>query len=239
MYMKNVLKVFMINVILFFFVFTIGFMAACGAPAATEEAIEEKAEEGEESKEEEVEEAKEAKVVVEDEGQTAEEEEEEVEEEAVEAEEEEEAAENMKIESTAFGNNEMIPVNYTCDGANINPQLTIGGVPAGSESLVLIVDDPDAPGGTWVHWTVWNIGPSITEISENSVPMGAVEGVTDSGETGYRGPCPPSGTHRYFFKLYALDTTLELDSSAAVQDINEAMDGHILESVELVGLYGQ
>lgn len=238
MYMKNVLKVFMINVVLFFFVFTISFMAACDAPAATEEAIEERAEEGEESKGEEVEEAEEAEVV-EDEGQTAEEEEEEVEEEAAVAEEEEEAAENMKIESTEFGNNEMIPVNYTCDGANINPQLTISDVPAATESLVLIVDDPDAPGGTWVHWTVWNIDPSITEIPENSVPMGAVEGITDFGETGYRGPCPPSGTHRYFFKLYALENTLELDNSAAVQDINEAMDGHILESAELVGLYGQ
>jgi Raf kinase inhibitor-like YbhB/YbcL family protein len=236
--MKNVLKVFMINVVLFFFVFTISFIAACGAPAATGEAVEEKTEEGEESKEE-VEEAKEAEVVVEDEGQKAEEEEEEVEEEAAVAEEEEEAAQNMKIESTAFGNNEMIPANYTCDGADINPQLTIGGVPAGAESLVLIVDDPDAPGGTWVHWTVWNIDPSVTEIQENSVPVGAIEGVTDFGETGYRGPCPPSGTHRYFFKLYALDTALELDSSEAVQDINEAMDGHILESTELVGLYGQ
>jgi Raf kinase inhibitor-like YbhB/YbcL family protein len=229
MYMKNVLKVFMINIVLFFFVFTISFMAACGAPVVTGEAVEEKTEEGEERKEE-VEEAKEAEVVVEDEGQKAEEEEEEV---------EEEAAENMKIESVAFGNNDMIPANYTCDGADINPQLTIGGVPAGAESLVLIIDDPDAPGGTWVHWTVWNIDPSVTEIPENSVPVGAVEGVTDFGETGYRGPCPPSGTHRYFFKLYALDTTLELDSSAAVQDIDEAMDGHILESTELVGLYGQ
>ncbi|GAG65703.1 unnamed protein product, partial [marine sediment metagenome] len=106
-----------------------------------------------------------------------------------------------------------------------------------AKSLVLIVDDPDAPAKTWVHWTVWNIDPKTTEILENSIPQDAVEGVTDFGTSGYGGPCPPSGTHRYFFKLYALDTTLDLSSSATVEDIQEAMEGHILDSVELIGLY--
>lgn len=211
-------------VVLLFLIFSVSFIAACGGTATAEETVEEKTEE--------IEEDKEAEAVVEDEGQTAEAEEEE-------EEEEEEAAviENMKIESPAFGNNEMIPVDYTCDGENINPQLAISGVPSDTVSLVLIVDDPDAPGGVWVHWTVWNIDSSITEIPEDSIPVGAVEGTTNFGITGYRGPCPPSGTHRYFFKLYALDTILGLGSSATAQDINEEMDDHILESAELVGLY--
>ncbi|MQY75764.1 MAG: YbhB/YbcL family Raf kinase inhibitor-like protein [Clostridia bacterium] len=143
----------------------------------------------------------------------------------------------MKIESPSFKNNEMIPSKYTCDAENINPPITISGISQDAKSLVLIVDDPDAPAKTWVHWTVWNIDPKTTEILENSVPQDAVEGVTDFGTPGYGGPCPPSGTHRYFFKLYALDTTLDLSSSATVEDIQEAMEGHILDSVELIGLY--
>lgn len=145
--------------------------------------------------------------------------------------------EDMKIESPAFGTNESIPLKYTCDGENVNPQLNISGVPADAKSLVLIVDDPDAPGKTWVHWIVWNIDPGTDEISENSVPAEAIEGVTDFGMPGYGGPCPPSGTHRYFFKVYALDTTLGLDSSATINDLEEAMKDHILRSTELVGLY--
>lgn len=151
----------------------------------------------------------------------------------------EEAIAELRIESSAFGENEKIPAKFTCDADNINPQLEISGVPQETASLVLIVDDPDAPGGTWVHWTIWNIDPSTTGISENSVPSGAVEGVTDFGVPGYGGPCPPSGTHRYFFKLFALDTTLDLDSSATAADIETAIQGHALDSVELVGLYGE
>lgn len=147
----------------------------------------------------------------------------------------------MKITSTAFQHNGNIPPRYTCDGENINPPLTINDVPAQAKSLVLIVDDPDAPMGTWVHWTVWNIDPAITEISENSLPKGtyeaAVEGITSFGKTGYGGPCPPSGTHRYFFKLYALDILLDLPSSAKSADIEKATSGHILASAELIGLY--
>lgn len=98
------------------------------------------------------------------------------------------------------------------------------------------MDDPDAPAGTWIHWTVWNIPPTTTNIMENSKPEG-VEGVTSFGEPGYGGPCPPSGTHHYFFKLYALDTTLDLPSAAKKEDLEKAIEGHILDKTELIGLY--
>lgn len=147
----------------------------------------------------------------------------------------------MKITSAAFQHNGNMPSKYTCDGENINPPLSINDVPTAAKSLVLIVDDPDAPMGIWVHWTVWNIDPATTEIAENSVPKGidgsAVEGTTSFGERGYGGPCPPSGTHRYFFKLYALDTLLDLPSSAKAGDIEKAASGHILDKAELMGLY--
>lgn len=151
----------------------------------------------------------------------------------------------MTISSSAFTNRPakegeelIIPRKYTCDGRDINPPLQISGTPVGAKSLALIVDDPDAPRGTWVHWTVWNTSPEITSIAENSVPTGAVEGTTDFGRTGYGGPCPPSGTHRYFFKIYALDTFLNnLQSSATKADLEQAMQNHILDRAELVGLY--
>lgn len=143
----------------------------------------------------------------------------------------------MKIQSPAFEQNQPIPAKYTCDGENISPPLVISEVPEGTESLVLICDDPDAPAGTWVHWTLWNIPPHTKEIPENSAPAGASEGTTSFGNTGYGGPCPPSGTHRYFFKLYALDKTLDLPPAASPEQLQEAMEGHILESAELVGLY--
>ena len=143
----------------------------------------------------------------------------------------------MKIESPAFKNSELIPSKYTCDGEDINPPLVISDVPENAKSLVLIVDDPDAPGGTWVHWTIWNIDPQTKEIPENSCPKDAVEGITDSGRPGYSGPCPPSGTHRYFFKLFALNTTLNLGTSAGVADIEREMEGNILAKAVLIGLY--
>lgn len=148
----------------------------------------------------------------------------------------------MKITSTAFQHNGNMPGKYTCDGENISPPLSINDIPAQAKSLALIVDDPDAPIGTWVHWTVWNIDPNTTEIAENSVPKGiagtsAVEGMTSFGTTGYGGPCPPSGTHRYFFKLYALDTLLDLPASAKAGDIEKATSGHILDKTALIGLY--
>jgi hypothetical protein len=144
---------------------------------------------------------------------------------------------NMKIESPAFSNNQFIPSKYTCEGDNVNPPLRFSEIPQTAKSLVLIVDDPDAPSGTWVHWTVWNISPNTQEITENSVPEGAVEGLTDFGKPGYGGPCPPSGVHRYFFKLFALDTVLQLENSAKVSELKKAMEGHIIAEAELVGLY--
>lgn len=143
----------------------------------------------------------------------------------------------MKIESTAFKDNKLIPPKYTCDGDNVNPPLVISDVPENAKSLALVVDDPDAPRGTWVHWTVWNISPNIKEIPENSCPQNSVEGMTDSGRSGYSGPCPPSGTHRYFFKLFALNITLDLDTSVEAADIEKKIEDKILAKAQLVGLY--
>lgn len=145
----------------------------------------------------------------------------------------------MKITSSVFGHNQPIPTKYTCDGQNVNPPLAFSDIPEAAKSLVLINDDPDAPAGTWVHWTVWNISPQTTGIEEDSVPAGSVESVTSFGKPGYGGPCPPSGTHRYFFKLYALDTTLDVDSSTTKQDLEKAMEDHILAQAELIGLYSR
>lgn len=145
----------------------------------------------------------------------------------------------MKIESPAFKNNENIPSKYTCDGVNINPALKISEIPKNTVSLALIVEDPDAPGGTWIHWTVFNINPGISLIPENNIPKGAIEGVTDFRRPGYGGPCPPSGSHRYFFVIYALDSIVKLGSSARADDIKKAMKSHIIGSAELVGLYSR
>jgi len=143
----------------------------------------------------------------------------------------------LQIVSPAFRHNELIPKKYTCDGADINPPLLIENIPSGAKSLALIVDDPDASVGTWVHWVVWNINPDTREIKEDSVPKGAQQGVNDFRKKDYGGPCPPSGTHRYFFKLYALDKVLNLGSNAKKGDLEGAMKGYILEKTELVGLY--
>ncbi len=144
----------------------------------------------------------------------------------------------MIIFSSAFSHNEKIPAEYTCDGVNISPGLKISYPPENAKSLALIVDDPDAPMGTWVHWLVWNIEPTINEIPGGGL-IGGVEGITSFGSAGYGGPCPPSGTHRYFFKLYALDIFLELDKSAGKQELEQAMEGHILDRAELIGLYSR
>lgn len=145
----------------------------------------------------------------------------------------------MQISSPAFQNQQNIPAKYTCDGDDINPSLAFEEVPVDAQSLALIVDDPDAPAGTWTHWTVWNIDPATKEIAENSVAGGAIEGKTSFGRPGWGGPCPPSGTHRYFFKLYALDSVLELPAGADVKQLEAAMVGHIIESCELIGLYSR
>ncbi|MEK7165384.1 MAG: YbhB/YbcL family Raf kinase inhibitor-like protein [Patescibacteria group bacterium] len=144
---------------------------------------------------------------------------------------------NMKLTSAAFRNNEYIPSKYTCDGEDKNPPLFISGAPKEAKSLVLIVDDPDAPNGDWVHWTVFNIPPDVKEINENSVPHGAVQGRTDFAKPGYGGPCPHNGIHHYQFKLYAIDAILNLQASAGKKDIEKFMNGHILAEDLLVGLY--
>ncbi|MCL5773692.1 MAG: YbhB/YbcL family Raf kinase inhibitor-like protein [Firmicutes bacterium] len=146
-------------------------------------------------------------------------------------------SDSMKITSSAFNNQEQIPPKYTADGRNVNPPLSISGVPKSAKNLVLIINDPDAPAGTWTHWTVWNINPAVKEIAENSVPSGAVEGKTSFGKPGYGGPAPPSGTHRYFFKLYALDTKLDIYADASPEELFKAMEGHILDYSELIGIY--
>lgn len=146
---------------------------------------------------------------------------------------------NMQISSPAFQHNGRIPALYTCDGKNISPPLAISDVPETAQSLVLISDDPDAPVGTWVHWLVWNIDPKTTEIAEHTAPAGAIEGTTSFGNVGYGGPCPPSGTHRYFFKLYALDIRLDLPKSTDKKALEEAMKDHILAKAEIIGLYSR
>ncbi len=144
---------------------------------------------------------------------------------------------NMKITSSAFENNGYIPKKYTCQGEDVNPPLDFADMPKEAKSLVLIVDDPDAPMGTWTHWTIWNMKPDLREIVENGIPENAVSGMNSSGKNGYQGPCPPSGTHRYFFKIYALDENVGLKSSANKADLEKSISGHIVDYGELVGLY--
>ena len=144
---------------------------------------------------------------------------------------------SMKISSPAFENNQFIPVKYTCDGENINPPLKIEDVPEGTKTLALIVDDPDAPMGVWSHWVLFNIDPSVQFIEENSYPEGAIQGLNDFKKHSYGGPCPPSGAHRYYFRLYALDTILDLSSEATRENVLKTIKDHILASAELMGLY--
>ncbi len=143
----------------------------------------------------------------------------------------------MRIYSPEFNDNSMIPAKFTCEGMDINPQLLFSDVPEETKSLVLIMDDPDAPMGTWVHWVLFNIPADVTGIPEDSIPDNAIQGLNSWPKNNYGGPCPPSGTHRYFFKLYALDVELELDDTATKKDVEQAMQGHILEKAELIGLY--
>ena len=143
----------------------------------------------------------------------------------------------MKLTSSAYKQNKNIPSQYTCDGQGINPPLEISEVPSAAKSLALIVDDPDAPSGTFVHWLVWNMEPQTKSIAANTIPAGAKQGTTSAGKTGYFPPCPPSGTHRYVFKLYALDIMLDLTPNAGKDNLEQAMQGHTLDSAELIGLY--
>ena len=142
---------------------------------------------------------------------------------------------DLLIKSSAFESGKAIPKKYSCDGEDKNPSLTIDGVPKESKSLALIVDDPDAPHGTFDHWVVWDIPPSTTKIAEHSVP--GTEGLNGARQKGFMGPCPPSGTHRYFFKVYALDIELKLGPKTTKRELEKAMENHILAKGELIGLY--
>ena len=143
----------------------------------------------------------------------------------------------MSMSSPAFAAGHPIPQRFTINGPDVSPPLQIAGAPAGTKSFVLIVDDPDAPMGTWVHWVVWNIPAGTREIPEGKLPAGAVQGRNSWGRASYGGPAPPSGTHRYFFKLYALDTELDLPPSAGKADVLKAIEGHVLARAELMGTY--
>ena len=143
----------------------------------------------------------------------------------------------FKLSSPAFNHGMQIPSKYTCDGMNINPHLAIHGVPERAKSLALIMEDPDAPGGTWVHWLLWNIPTETKEIKEHTVPFNAMEGLSSWRKSGYGGPCPPSGSHRYFFRLFALDRKLKLAPDSGKQELETAMEGHILATTELMGTY--
>ena len=148
----------------------------------------------------------------------------------------------IKITSSAFKEGGMIPAKYTCDGADISPPLQWDTAPEGTVSIALISDDPDAPMGTWVHWVLFNLPGSTTSLAENvptdkTLTNGAIQGTNDFRKIGYGGPCPPGGTHRYYFKIYALDAQLDLQAGANKKELLRAMQGHILAEGQLMGKY--
>jgi Raf kinase inhibitor-like YbhB/YbcL family protein len=144
----------------------------------------------------------------------------------------------MEVISSVFRSGSPIPAQYTCKGQNVNPPFNIFNLPSRTQSLVLIMHDPDAPGGDFLHWLVWDIPPSTESISVNSVPIGAVQGINSAGKVGYMGPCPPGGSpHRYRFDFFALDTTINLESGSTKDEVTKAMKGHILERAGLVGTF--
>src|ERR1700693_3824681 len=145
----------------------------------------------------------------------------------------------MKITSSAFQEGGTIPEKFSKNGQNISPELQIDGVPAEAKSLALIVDDPDAPVGLFTHWLVWNIGPKTTQIAEGTAPSGAVQGKSDFGEISYGGPQPPSGTHRYYFKVFALDRMLDLKPGAKRREVDSAMKGRVIAQGQLMGRYSK
>ncbi len=154
----------------------------------------------------------------------------------------EQKMQKIQISSSAFRNGQMIPSDYTCDGDDLSPPLEWSGVPKDAKSLVLISDDPDAPMGDWVHWLIYDMPPTVTRLSEGvpsveQLETGGVHGQTDFGTMGYGGPCPPGGVHRYFFKIYALDTLLHLRAGVTQKELLRAMKGHVLAEGELMGKY--
>ena len=145
---------------------------------------------------------------------------------------------NLQVKSPAFQEGGMIPGTYTCNGSDISPPLSWSGVPAGAKSIALIMDDPDAPRGTWVHWVLFNIPPDTTGLGE-STDGGAQQGHNSWRRTGYGGPCPPGGTHRYYFKVYALDILLTPKTGVTKDQLLRAMDGHVLAEGQLMGRYSR
>jgi Raf kinase inhibitor-like YbhB/YbcL family protein len=140
----------------------------------------------------------------------------------------------LTVKSPAFEKNKLIPSKYTCDGEEVSPPLTVEGIPKKTKSLSLIMEDPDAPAGLFIHWLVWNIPPT-DKIQENSIP--GTEGLNTNKKNSYHGPCPPGGTHRYYFKVYALDAHLNLGAFSEKEVLENAMQNHILAYGELIGLY--
>ena len=147
------------------------------------------------------------------------------------------ASAQINVSSAAFQAGGTIPARFTCKGANLNPPLQFQGIPKAAKSLVLIVDDPDAPGGLFTHWLIWNIDPGTTQLREKSVPVGAIEGTNDFGKRGYGGPCPPSGTHRYYFRVFALDQKMDLKSGAKRSAVDRALKDHVLARGELMARF--
>ena len=143
---------------------------------------------------------------------------------------------SLTVSSTAFQSNGMIPSKYTCDGTNINPPLKIAGAPSGAKSLAIILEDPDAPNGTFVHWVTWNIKP--TDMIAENFAIG-IQGNNGAGKLGYMGPCPPTGTHHYHFKVYALDAMLDLKAGADKKTLEAAMQNHVVGYGELIGTYAK
>ncbi|OQX51278.1 MAG: phosphatidylethanolamine-binding protein [Candidatus Aminicenantes bacterium 4484_214] len=151
---------------------------------------------------------------------------------------------SLELKSPVFEEGGWIPEKYTCDGENVSPPLEWNGLPDGTASLALICDDPDAPMGTWVHWVVFNIPPETNGLPENVPPerelrQGGRQGINDFRKIGYGGPCPPGGTHRYYFKLYALDCSIDLLAGITKDNLVAAMEGHILEQAILMGRYSR
>jgi Raf kinase inhibitor-like YbhB/YbcL family protein len=150
----------------------------------------------------------------------------------------------ISITSSAFDHLKPIPAKYTCDGEDVSPPLSFSNIPSNAKSIVIINDDPDAPVGTWVHWVCYDIPASVTNFPQaipasDTLPFGGKQGKNDFGNIGYGGPCPPSGTHRYFFKIYALDIMLNLPAGKTKKDIEKAIKGHIVASGELIGTYSR
>ncbi|MEN6385583.1 MAG: YbhB/YbcL family Raf kinase inhibitor-like protein [Phycisphaerales bacterium] len=148
----------------------------------------------------------------------------------------------ITVKSSAFQQDQMIPARYTCDGENISPPLKWGEIPIGTQSIALICEDPDAPMGTWTHWLMWNVPGNKTELEENipkvgKLPDGVCQGINSGKKVGYTGPCPPDGTHRYYFNVYALDSMLSLSGDVSKEMLLEAMNGHVIAEGSLMGTY--